>query len=108
MPGFRCASSKLLAVCTIISVKIEFDPAKDARNIAKHGISLAIAERLEWDLLLAQEDTREGYGEARMVGFAPIGRTVYCVVFIEEDDAYRIISLRKALPKEVRAYASQI
>jgi uncharacterized DUF497 family protein len=48
-------------------VKIAFDPAKDARNIAKHGISLAMAERLEWDLLLAREDTREGYGEVRML-----------------------------------------
>ena len=89
-------------------MKIEFDPAKEARNIAKHGISLAMAESLEWDLLLAREDSREVYGETRMVGFAPIGRSVHCVVFIEEDDVYRIISLRRALPKEVRAYASQI
>lgn len=54
------------------------------------------------------EDTRESYGEVRMVGFAPIGRTVYCVVFAEKGDVYRLISLRKALPKEVRAYASEI
>jgi uncharacterized protein len=96
------------AVCTIISVKIEFDPAKDAGNTVKHGISLAMAERLEWDHLLARENTREGFGEVRMVGFAPIGRTLYCVVLIENDGVCRIISLRKALPKEVRAYASQI
>ena len=85
-------------------MEIEFDPAKDA----KHSVSLALAESLEWELLLATEDTREGYGEVRMEGFAPIGRTVYCVVFAEKGDVYRIISLRKALPKEVRAYASQI
>ena len=89
-------------------MKIEFDLVKDAKNIAKHGVSLAVAESLEWDLILATEDTLERYGDARMVGFAPIGRTVYCVVFTEKDDVYRIISLRKALPKEVRSYASQI
>jgi uncharacterized DUF497 family protein len=89
-------------------MKIEFDSVKDAKNIAKHSVSLALAESLEWDLLLATEDTRENYGDVRMVGFAPIGRKVYCVVFTEHDDIYRIISLRKALPKEVRAYASQI
>ncbi len=89
-------------------MKIDFDPAKDAKNIAKHGVSLAVAESLEWNHILATEDTRERYGDVRMVGFAPIGRTVYCVVFTEEDDVYRIISLRKALPKEVRIYASQI
>ena len=89
-------------------MKIEFDPVKDAKNIAKHGVSLVVAESLEWDLILATEDTRKRYGDVRMLGFAPIGRTVYCVVFTEEDDVYRIISLRKALPKEVRSYASQI
>ena len=89
-------------------MKIEFDPVKDAKNIAKHGVSLALAESLEWDFLLATEDAREVYAEIRLVGFAPIGRTVYCVVFTEDDDVYRVVSLRKALPKEVRAYASQI
>lgn len=89
-------------------MKISFDPAKDAHNLAKHGLSLALADSLEWDLLLATEDTRLPYGEVRMVGFAPIGRTVYCVVFTERDDGYRVVSLRKALPKEVRAYASRL
>jgi uncharacterized DUF497 family protein len=89
-------------------VKIEFDPAKDAWSIAKHGISLAMAERSELDLLLARENTRERRGEARIVGFAPIGRSVHCVVFVDDEHVYRIISPRKALRKEVRAYASQI
>ena len=89
-------------------MEITFDPAKDARNIANHGLSLTLAESLEWDLLLAAEDRREAYGEVRMVGFAPIGRTVYCVVFTECPDGYRIISLRKALPKEVRHYARHV
>jgi uncharacterized DUF497 family protein len=43
-----------------------------------------------------------------MRGFAPIGETVYCVVYIERSDAIRVISLREATRKEVRAYASQI
>lgn len=89
-------------------MKIDFDPAKDVGNIAKHGVSLSLARSLEWDLLLATEDTRAPYGEVRMVGFAPIDQTVYCVVFTERSNGYRIISLRKALPREVRAYADQI
>lgn len=89
-------------------MEFEFDPAKDAVNCATHGFSLALADQLEWGLLLATEDTREEYGEQRMVGFSPIGRYVYCIVFTEEDDVYRIISLRKALPGEVRDYARQI
>jgi len=89
-------------------VKIEFDKNKDAKNITKYGVSLVLAESLEWDLLLATEDTREDYGETRLVGLAPSSKMGYCVVFTENDSLYRIISLRKALPREVRAYASRI
>ena len=64
---------------------IEFDPNKDVANMARHGISLKLAESLEWARLLAPEDNREGY-----------------------DDTYWVISLRKATPKEARYYASQI
>lgn len=89
-------------------MKIEFDPDKDRINIAVHGVSLELAERLEWNLMICREDDREGYGELRLVGHVPIGRTVYIVVFTVEEDCYRIISLHKAEPKEVRYYASQI
>jgi len=90
-------------------VKIKFDKNKDAKNIAKHGVSLALAESLEWDLLLATEDTREDYGETRLVGFAPSGRTVYYVVFTENDSfLYRIISLRNGSdPAGIAGYPSR-
>ncbi len=87
---------------------IAFDAAKDRRNIAHHGVSLALAAELEWDLMLACEDAREAYGEQRWIGVAPIGRVLYCVVFTEEDDVYRIISLREATTREVRDYAREI
>ena len=58
--------------------------------------------------MLAREDSREAYDEQRWIGFAPIGRLLYCVVFTEDDDVYRLISLRKATPSEVRDYARQI
>ncbi|MEO5344546.1 MAG: BrnT family toxin [Gammaproteobacteria bacterium SHHR-1] len=37
-------------------MKISFDPAKDAKNIAKHGVSLVLAKKLEWELMLCRED----------------------------------------------------
>lgn len=89
-------------------MEILFDPAKDASNQTKHGLSLALAELLEWDLLIAEEDASEAYGEIRMEGFAPIGNRVYCVIYTERQDAIRVISLRKATPRETKAYASQI
>ncbi len=89
-------------------MKVTFDPSKDALNIKNHGLSLKEAESLEWDWLIAEEDTRYPYGEIRMVGFAPIGAKVFCVVFTEENDVFRAISLRHATKKEVKDYASKI
>ncbi len=89
-------------------MEVIFDAAKDAANMAKHGVSLALAVELEWDLLIAVPDMRLDYGERRMVGYAPVGQCVYCVVFTDRGRKRRIISLRKANVREVRRYASEI
>lgn len=89
-------------------MEIAFDPAKNAANKAKHGVTLADASSLEWDRMIAKIDERRAYGEARMVGFAPIGNRVYCVVYTDRGEARRIISLRKANAREVEAYDSEI
>ena len=85
---------------------IDFDKAKDATNLAKHGVSLAEAEKLEWDALLEQPDNRADYGEVRIIGFAPIHDRLFCVVFTDRDGERRIISLRKANTREVQDYAN--
>lgn len=89
-------------------MEIAFDAVKDAANITKHGVSLALAVELEWDWLLATPDTRRNYGEERMVGYVPLGLRVFCVVFTDRGNERRVISLRKANNREVRRYASQI
>jgi hypothetical protein len=89
-------------------VKITFDPAKDAINRAKHGVSLSEAADLDWDRVLAKMDTRADYGEPRQIGYGPIGRRLYCVVFVERRSTVRIISLRKANRREIARYEAQI
>ncbi len=85
---------------------IDFDPAKDAKNIAKHGgVSLALAREIEWETLWAMEDDRQDYGETRMIGLAYIGLRLFCVVFTDRGATRRIISLRKANSREVKRYA---
>ncbi|MEA1049700.1 BrnT family toxin [Lamprobacter modestohalophilus] len=89
-------------------MNITFDPVKDRLNMANHGVSLALAESLEWEWIWVHEDIREAYGEQRWVGFAPIGQRIYCVVFTEDQDFYRIISLREATNREKRTYIDHI
>jgi uncharacterized DUF497 family protein len=86
-------------------VRIEFDPAKDATNQAKHGLSLAMAAELEWDTALQWVDERHAYGEPRQACLAYIGQRLHHAVFVRRAGALRIISLRKANQREVNRYA---
>jgi len=85
-------------------ISIAFDPAKDAVNVAKHGISLAEAARLDWDCALVAPDDRLDYGEARHVALAPMNGRLWVVVFTDRPEGRRIISLRKANLREYRRY----
>jgi uncharacterized protein len=85
-------------------MEITFDPAKDASNVRKHGISLAAATHLDWDGLVEFRDDRFEYGEDRFIGYGPIDGRLYCVVYAETDAGIRVISLRKANKREVARY----
>ncbi len=88
-------------------MEIIYDPNKDLLNIKNHGISLAEAKNLNWNLLLTEQDYRH-YDEIRMIGYAPIEPRLFCVVYTDKGDIRRIISLRKANRKEVKRYANKI
>jgi len=89
-------------------VELTFDRAKDAINREKHGVSLGEAAKLDWNRTLAKLDRRADYGEPRQIGYGPIGRRLYCVVFVDRGDVRRIISLRKANNREIDHYEAQI
>ena len=85
-------------------MRIEFDPAKDSGNQAKHGVSLALAGELDWDAALVWVDERFEYAESRMIALAPKTNILYCVAFVDHGTARRIISLRRANRREVKHY----
>lgn len=53
-------------------MEIIYDTAKDQANQAKHGVSLASVSEFEWNEAVIWEDTRQPYGEARMVAIGYI------------------------------------
>jgi uncharacterized DUF497 family protein len=89
-------------------VRIEFDPAKDALNRARHGVSLAVARELDWDAALVWMDDRFGYDEVRMIALVPKTNMLYYVAFVERGNRRRIISLRRATRREVNHYVESI
>jgi uncharacterized DUF497 family protein len=82
-------------------MQIEFDPEKDAANIAKHGVSLARSVDLE--VLAYIEDHR--FAEPRFRLYGLIEGEAYCLAGTDRDGTIRVISLRRAHAKEMRRHA---
>ena len=82
----------------------KFDPKKNEENIASHGLSLAMVERLVWDEAMVWVDERFEYDEIRMIALAPEGSRLYYVAFVDRDEVRRPISLRRAERKEIKYY----
>ena len=89
-------------------MQIEFDPAKDVANQTKHGVSLSVAEELDWEAALVWIDDRFEYSELRMIALAPKTEILYYVAFIDRGEARRIISLRRANRREVKHYVENL
>jgi uncharacterized DUF497 family protein len=87
-------------------MNIVFDSQKDSINQAKHGISLADAELMEWETAVIWPDNRYDYQEVRMIALGYIGNRLFNTVFVDRDNNRRIISLRKANQREIKRYAS--
>lgn len=85
-------------------MRVEFDPAKDVTNRAKHGVSLCLAAELDWDAALVWIDRRFEYDEVRTIALAPKIDTLYYVAFVDRGEVRRIISLRRANRREVKRY----
>ena len=89
-------------------MRIEFDSAKDSANRRKHGVSLALAEELDWDVALVWIDDRFERDEWRMIALAPKTGILYYVAFVDRGEVRRIISLRRANRREVKHYVQSI
>ncbi len=85
-------------------MRIEFDPAKNEANVAKHGIDLASAWDLEFDTALVSQDVRWNYGEPRYIAIGYIDARLHVLIFTKRGQSVRAIGLRKANRRETRAY----
>jgi uncharacterized DUF497 family protein len=93
-----------------MSIRFEWDPAKAASNLRKHRVSFELAIRVFADpFALVEQDRIEG-GEQRWQTLGMIEDSVLLLLVAhtvrEEGDTevIRIISARRAEPKERRRY----
>jgi uncharacterized DUF497 family protein len=86
-------------------MQFEFDAAKQAANLRKHGIDLRDAAYVFLDAhRLDATDGRKDYGEERHLVIGRIEDRVWVVVYTRRADAIRLISARKANEREQKRY----
>ena len=84
---------------------VTFDPRKNAANLRKHGVSLAEGDGVLNDplALTIEDDSAEGEERFVSIGMNLFG-SLMVVAYTHRGDDVRLISVRKAEPKERRAY----
>ena len=78
-------------------MQIEYDPDKNNWNIKKRNLSFEQAKELDWETTLIIEDIRNDYPEQRFL-------TLPVICFALITGGIRVISFRKANPREVKRY----
>jgi len=80
------------------------DPQKDVDNQRKHGISFDEACCVFKDRNLSETPDDRDYAEERWLAVGIVGGSVLVVVYTDLDGRERIISARKAEPREEAEY----
>jgi len=92
-------------------MRFEWDPAKEAANRQKHGLSFGDVTSLftSGTDYLELPDTVHNADEDRLIAIGPVARGVVMVIFTERhEDSIRIISARRATKTEIFLYRKHL
>jgi uncharacterized protein len=90
------------------TMKLEWDEAKRAANLKKHGIDFMGAEVTFAGDTLTIEDRRLDYGERRFITFGVLEGRIVAMVHTEKANIIRLISIRKATHSETKSFLSTL
>jgi uncharacterized DUF497 family protein len=86
-------------------MKIEFDPAKSAKNERERGLPFELVVQVDWVGSYTEEDVRFAYPERRWVTYGLLGGRLHVICHVPfAEDGTRVISFRKANRREIRKY----
>jgi len=87
-------------------MKIDYDPAKNACNIAERQLPFERAREFDFDNAHIHQDMREAYPEERYVALGMLDARLHVLCFTPIEDGIRVISFRKANRTERKIYAN--
>ena len=86
-------------------MNIEFDPAKSNANVRKHGVDLADVEGVFYDTdAITIEDSDHDEQRFVTLGMDCLGRLLVVCYTYQGETTIRVVSARKAEPREHKTY----
>ncbi len=79
---------------------LTFDPAKREKTLAERGLDFADAEQVFSGVTLEVQDTRQAYGETRMICFGLLAGRMVVVGYTPRGADRHVFSMRKANERE--------
>ena len=90
-------------------LEFEWDKAKAADNLRKHGVSFLCAAAIFQNERLERIDDREEYGETRWIALGRADGAVYRVVYTwRGEHLIRIVSAQRASKHEQEIYYREV
>jgi len=90
-------------------MRYTWNPEKNRRNLAKHGITFVDAVRIFDGVTVEKEDDRFDYDEVRVYAIGLINGLEITVIYTDRDEnERRIIAAWRSEPHERRYYWQQV
>ena len=91
-------------VSTIKRFRIAFDEKKSSRNARERDLPFTLVEKFDFETASYEIDDRHAYPEMRIVALGLLGHRLHVLCFTPITEGIRVISFRKANPRETRTY----
>ena len=86
----------------------EWDEDKNRKNLSERGLSFEDAEAVFAGPCVTFEDTREDYGEQRLITFGLLEGRLVVIAHTPREESIRIISMRKGNDREQKTYQERL
>ena len=97
-------SQRTQIVSTISGLRIAFDHEKSTRNAKERDLPFTQVEHFDFESAHYEIDDRNEYPETRIVALGYLWHRVHVLCFTPIEGGIRVISFRKANPRETRRY----
>lgn len=87
-------------------MQVTYDPAKRAWTLDKRGLDFEDARDVLSGPAIQFEDTREDYGERRMICIGTLRERMVMVGYVQRGADCHVFSMRKCNAREIRRYTA--